>query len=71
MRKTIHSSREERNADEAATRCNDVSARASMASQKDVKNCERGCDVSEGEDIRICIVIDEQRNDLLATNTYR
>ena len=59
MRKTIHSSREEINADEAATRCNDVSARASIASQKDVKNGERGCDESEEEDIRICIVDDE------------
>lgn len=59
MRKAMHSSKEERNADEAATRCNDVSARASMAFQKDVKNCERGCDESEGEDIRICIVVDE------------
>ena len=42
MRKTAHSSKEERNAVDDAMRCSELNARASNAAQKELKNDDSG-----------------------------
>jgi hypothetical protein len=58
MRKTMHSSKEERKAADVAERWRELSARPSTAAQKEVKNSERGEDIASAtvEEIITCVI---------------
>lgn len=58
MRKTMHSSKEERKAADLVKRRRELSARPSTAAQKEVKSSERGEDTASAavEDIITCFM---------------